>query len=328
MTRLFLICIFCCFNLISFSQQKEYSKTLLLMGSRFDISIISKDPVKAHQGIQAAIDSIQRIENYISSWKSTSKTHEINQNAGVKPVIVKPYLFDLIYRSKKVSELTNGIFDISYAVLDTLWKFDKTQTQPPTFTDIQKILPYVNHKNILLDREMSTVFLAKKGMKIGFGGIGKGYVANQIKVFLQSIGFQNGLINAGGDLITWGKQADYKKWKVGIADPKKKKNSIAWLDASNLAVVTSGNYEKFFTFEGKLYTHILNPKTGRPAKGLKSVTIVCPNAELADALATSVFILGEKEGLGLINQLRGIECLVVTDEDQIKSSTNLMLNFY
>lgn len=298
------------------------------MGSRFEISVISDDSIKAHQGIKLAIDSIQKIENYISSWKTSSKTSEINRNAGIKAIKVNTDLFQLISRSKKVSELTNGIFDISYAVLDTLWKFDKTEKKPPSLIEIQQLLPKINYQNIILDKEQQTVFLKKKGMKIGFGAIGKGLAADIGKAYLQNLGFKNGLVNAGGDLTTWGKQANGKNWQIGIADPKKNQDMIAWLDASNMAVVTSGNYEKFFTFEGKNYTHILNPKTGKPTKGLKSVTIICPSTELADALATTVFILEEKKGVYLINQLKGIECILVTDKDELKTSSSLQLNFY
>lgn len=298
------------------------------MGSRFEISVISDDSIKAHEGIKLAIDSIQKIEKYISSWKTSSKTSEINRNAGIKAIKVNANLFQLIYRSKKVSKLTNGIFDISYAILDTLWKFDKIEKKPPSLIEIQQLLPKINHQNILLDENKQTVFLKEKGMKIGFGAIGKGLAADIGKAYLQNLGFKNGLVNAGGDLTTWGKQANGKNWQIGIADPKKKQNMIAWLDASNMAVVTSGNYEKFFTFEGKNYTHILNPTTGKPAEGLKSVTIICPSTELADALATTVFILGEKKGLYLINQLKGIECILVTDKDELKTSTSLQLNFY
>jgi thiamine biosynthesis lipoprotein len=165
-------------------------------------------------------------------------------------------------------------------------------------------------------------------MKIGFGAIGKGYAANRAKKLMQSMGIENGVVNASGDLISWGNQADGREWSIAISDPKDKHKTIGWLNVSNQAVVTSGNYEKFVEFDCVRYSHIINPRTGMPATGTKSVTIICPDAEIADALATSVFILGENDGIELINKLNGIECFLITDKDELKNSQNLKLNYY
>lgn len=307
---------------------KKYKRILLLMGSRFEISALSDDEIIAHSAIESAIAEIKRIEKLISSWDANSQTSTVNTNAGIRPVKVDQELYDLIYRSKKISKLTDGIFDISFASLDKIWKFDGSMNHMPTQTEIDKSVKLINYKNIILNPDSTTIFLKEKNMKIGFGAIGKGYAANKAKKLMQSMGIENGVVNAGGDLISWGFQEDGQEWNIAITDPKDKTKTIGWLNISNRAVVTSGNYEKYVEFNGVRYSHIINPKTGMPAQGTKSVTIICPDAELADALATSVFILGEKDGIDLINKLKGIECFLITDSDELKTSKNLKLNYY
>jgi len=284
-------------HLVSGQELVKHKKVLLLMGSRFELVAVSKDSSLAKKSIEASTNEIQRIEKLISSWDPQSKTSAINKNAGLKPVKVDKELFNLIKRSKKVSKLTDGIFDISYASMDKIWQFDGSMKKMPASTDVATSVSKVGFNNIVLDEGEKTVFLKNKGMKIGFGAIGKGYAANQAKKIMKEMGITNGLINASGDLIGWGNQENGKPWQIAVTDPKDKKRNLGWLDINDMAVVTSGNYEKFVEFDGKRYSHIINPKTGYPAFGTKSVTIVCPDAELADALATAIFILGKKEGL-------------------------------
>ncbi len=320
---------FIVFNNYSIGQEiKSYKRIIKLMGSRFEITAISKNRDLAEKSINEAINEIDRIEKLISSWDPNSQTSEVNHNAGIKPVNVDAELFYLIKRSKKISVLTDGVFDISYASLDKIWKFDGTMERIPTKEEMEKSVQKVNYENIILDEENLTVFLKEKGMKIGFGGIGKGYAANKAKDLMIAMGISNGVVNASGDLTTWGKKENGEEWGVGITDPTDKTKTFSWLLIGETAVVTSGNYEKFVEFDGIRYTHIINPKTGLPAFGIKSVTLICPDAELADALATAVFILGEEDGIALIDQLKGIECLLFTENDELKTSKNMNLNYY
>ncbi len=298
------------------------------MGSRFEITANSEDDELAMKAIDAAIEEITRIEKLISSWDPESQTSEINRQAGIAPVKVDKELFDLIGRSKKISQLTDGSFDISYASMDKIWKFDGSVTTLPTNEEISTSVSKINYQDIILDNNEQTVFLKNAGMKIGFGAIGKGYAANRGRVVMKSMGIKGGIVNAGGDLITWGKEADGNDWSIGIGDPKNKSKVLAWITVGEMAVVTSGNYEKFIMINGKRYSHIIDPKTGYPVHGLKSVTIICPDAELSDALATSVFIMGRLKGLAMINQLKGVEALVIDDDDKIWTSEHLKLNYY
>jgi len=296
------------------------------MGSRFDITVVAQNEPEGNQYIDLAVNEISRIEKLISSWDSLSETSEIVKYAGIKPVKVDEELFDLIARSIKISELTNGAFDISYASMDKIWKFDGSMKKLPTNEEISNSVAKVGYKNIILDREKHTVFLKKPGMRIGFGAIGKGYAADKAKQLLISMGVQAGIMNASGDLTTWGKQPDGKSWMVGITNPLNENKVFSWFPLDESAVVTSGNYEKFVVFNGVKYTHIIDPRTGWPASGLTSVSIFAPKAELADALATSVFVMGTDAGIDFVNQLPGIECIIVDDQGKIFESKNIKLN--
>lgn len=303
--------------------QEPYKRTLKLMGSRFDITVVAKNPAEANEYIDLAVNEITRIEQLISSWDSNSQTSEINKNAGLKPIKVDVELFDLIQRSIGISKLTDGAFDISYASMDKIWKFDGSMKEMPSADSIKASVEKVGFQNIMLDKENNTVFLKLKGMKIGFGAIGKGYAADKAKDLLISKGVVSGIINASGDMNTWGKQPDGSEWKVAITNPMDKNKVFALLPISNGAVVTSGNYEKYVTFNNIRYTHIIDPRSGYPATGIISVTVFAPKAELADALATSVFVMGKEVGLNRIEQLPKVECIIIDDKGNIITSKNI-----
>lgn len=321
--------------LLSFSiiaQEQEpiaQKKVLKLMGSRFEITAVAQDKAKAWAAINAGIQEIERIEKLISSWDPNSQTSAINRSAGKEAVKVDKELFDLIFRAQKISNLTNGAFDISFASMDPIWKFDGSMTQMPSDKIIKEAKANVNWENIELDMENQTVFLKEEGMKIGFGAIGKGYAANKAKYIMKEMeGVSGGLVNASGDLISWGVNVGDGSWLINITNPKEKELALGWLRINDMSVVTSGNYEKFVMFNGKRYAHIIDPLTGYPTKGVKSVTVVCSDAELADALATSIFVLGKEKGMRLVNQLKDIECLIVSDKDEILTSKNLKINYF
>jgi thiamine biosynthesis lipoprotein len=293
------------------------------MGSRFDITVVAKDSNSGKAYIDKAIAEIKRIEKRISSWDPASETTEINRNAGIGPVKVSTELFELIQRSVGISKLTDGAFDITYASMDRIWKFDGSMTQMPSKEEIKASVAKVGFGNIVLDPVATTVFLKVKGMKIGFGAIGKGYAADRAKELLMAQGVAAGIINAAGDMNTWGQQPSGQDWQVAITNPMDKNKVFALLPINNGAVVTSGNYEKYVQFNGKRYTHIIDPRTGYPSSGIVSVTVFAPKAELADALATSVFVMGKEAGLHRINQLPQVECIIIDDNGHISKSDNI-----
>ena len=306
--------------------QQVHHKTVRLMGSRFDISVVDSNPTTANTYIDLAVGEITRIEKIISSWDPKSQTSEINRNAGIRAVYVDVELFELIERSIQISKLTDGAFDISYASMDRIWKFDGSMNQFPSEEKIQASVSKVGYQRIILNTEEQSVFLPMKGMKIGFGGIGKGFAADKAKKLLIEKGVQAGIINASGDMNTWGKQPDGADWKVAITNPLNKEKAFALLPIKNGAVVTSGNYEKFVKFNGERYAHIIDPRTGYPSKNIISVTMFAAKAELADALATSVFVMGIDVGLNRIDQLPDIECVIIDSTGNIHTSKNITID--
>lgn len=317
------------FVIAGFGQEREYvtvHRTQKLMGNRFDITVVAPNEEIGYINIDEAISEITRIEKLISSWDSGSETSMINKSAGIKPVRVSSELYNLIKRAKQISELTDGAFDISYASMDRIWKFDDSMKHKPTDEEVGNSVAKVGYDNIILNSVNQTVFLKEKGMKISFGAIGKGYAADKAKELLVSKQVIAGIINASGDLTTWGTKASGEKWLIGISNPLNKDKIFTWLPIVESSVATSGNYEKFVIFDGKKHSHIIDPRTGYPSIGINSVSIFTKSAELCDALATAVFIMGKEAGLSLINQLGGIEVIIVDGNNKIHKSSGILFD--
>lgn len=297
------------------------------MGNRFEISVVTADKSFATDRIMEAIDEIRRIEKLFTTYDQSSQVNQINKNAGIQPVKVDKEVLDLIERSKKLSDITQGAFDITYGSIDKrLWNFDQGMTSLPDHKTAKRLVRLINYKNVITDNKECTVFLLEKGMRIGFGGIGKGYAAEKAKQLLKSKGVESGIVNAAGDLTTWGYQPNGEPWTIGIAAPDSPRTPFSYLDITDTSAATSGNYEKYVLIDGKKYSHTIDPKTGMPVSGIKSVTIICPNAEIADAMATPVMIMGVRVGLDMINQMKGIACIIIDDLDRIYTSKNIRLS--
>lgn len=306
--------------------QREFRQQCRLMGNQFEITVVAEDESWAQEKIALAIAEIRRIEKLLTTFSDDSETNLVNGNAGIAPVKVSPEFFNLVERSLRISRLTDGAFDLSYGSVDKrLWNFDREMKSLPDPETAQQMVRLINYQNIILDRDAGTVFLREAGMRIGFGGIGKGYAAEMAKQLLKHEGVESGIVNASGDLTAWGLQASGKPWTVGIADPDRANNAFSFLEISDMAIATSGNYEKFVVIDGVKYSHTINPKTGLPVTGIKSVTIICPNAEIADAMATPVTIMGIRAGLNLVNQVKGLGCIIIADDNSIYTSKNIRL---
>ncbi|MFA6082723.1 FAD:protein FMN transferase [Mucilaginibacter sp.] len=301
-----------------------HKRVLKLMGNRFEISVVADDKHWAENRIDIAIAEIQRIEKQLTTFSDDSQTNRINANAGIAPVKVDQDVFDLIARSLKISELTQGAFDITYGSIDKcLWNFDMNMKALPDAATAQASVRLINYQNVILDNENTTVFLKEQGMRIGFGGIGKGYAADKAKAILQQNGVKSGIVNAAGDLVTWGLQPSGKPWTIAIADPDQAVTPFSTLNISNMAIATSGNYAKYVVIDGKKYSHTIDPKTGLPVSGIKSVSIISPSAEFADAMATPVTVMGAYVGLNLINQLQNVACVIISDDSKVYTSKNI-----
>jgi FAD:protein FMN transferase len=307
-------------------QPVEYKQVERLMGNAFEFTVVCDNKTKALEKIALAIAEIRRIEKLFTTFDDNSQTNQINRMAGVGAVKVDREVFELIKRSLKISAVTDGAFDITYGSIDKrLWNFDNTMTRLPDAATAQSMVRLINYRNVILNEQECTVMLKEKGMRIGFGGIGKGYAADKAKAILVQEGIRSGIVNASGDLITWGRQADQLPWTIGIAHPDNSRAAFSWLNISDLAIATSGNYEKYVMIDGKKYSHTINPKTGMPVTGIKSVTIISPYAEIADAMATPVMVMGVHAGLNLINQIDYLGCIIVDDNNNIYSTKNIRI---
>lgn len=301
-----------------------YKQSMLLMGNRFELTAVGPGEAWANEKIAAGVQEIKRIEKLLTTFNDSSETNQVNAAAGIQPVRVSEETFRLIQRSIRISDITQGAFDISYGSVDkSLWNFDAGMTRLPDEKTARRMVRLINYRNIILDENEKTVFLKEPGMRIGFGGIGKGYAAEMAKRVMKMAGVESGIVNASGDLTCWGTQPDSQPWTIGIVNPNLKEQIFSYMSVTDMAVATSGNYEKFVTINGKKYSHTINPRTGLPVSGIKSVTIITPNAEIADAMATPVTIMGIKAGLDMINQVKDIEAIVIDDNDTIYTSNNL-----
>jgi thiamine biosynthesis lipoprotein len=304
----------------------QFKKTARLMGNQFEFTVITASENEAEKLFEVAITEIQRIEKLLTTFSNDSITAKINEMAGIQPVEVDEEVFQLIKRAQFISKITQGAFDISYGSLDKkFWNFDLQMTSLPDPIEAKKSVALINYENIILDETNQTVFLKSKGMRIGFGGIGKGYAAEMAKKKLMEANVVSGIVNASGDLTAWGFQENGEPWTIGIADPNQKNAIFSAFKITNRAVATSGNYEKYVIINNKKYSHTIDPKTGYPVSGIKSVTILAENAEIADALATPVTVMGIDIGLDFINQLKHIGCIIVDDNNKTYFSNNITI---
>jgi FAD:protein FMN transferase len=297
------------------------------MGNHFELSVVADDEKWAYEKIEAGINEIKRIEKLLTTFSEDSETNQVNQNAGIKPVQVSRETFNLIKRSIRISEITQGAFDITYGSIDKrLWNFDQNMTSLPDKNTAKRMVRLINFRNVILNEENCTVFLCEEGMRIGFGGIGKGYAADCAKRVMKELGVVSGVVNASGDMSAWGTQPNGEKWTIGIVNPDSSHEAFSYMSITDMAVATSGNYEKFIMVDGKKYSHTINPRTGLPVTGIKSVTIITTSAEIADAMATPVMIMGINTGLDMINQMKNIEAVIIDDANNLYTSKNINLN--
>ena len=294
------------------------------MGNRFEFTIVTDEKDSAEKKLDAAVAEVRRIEKLLTTYSEESQTAAINAAAGLHPVQVDAEVVQLIQRAARISQITQGAFDLSYGSLDKrFWNFDRHMTTLPDAKTARKSIRLINYQNIIVNEKESTVFLKEAGMRIGFGGIGKGYAAESAKRVLKHLGISSGVVNAAGDLAAWGLQPSGEPWTIGIAAPDGARHPFSALNITDKAVATSGNYEKFVCIGGKKYSHTIDPKTGFPVHGIKSVTLICPNAEIADAMATPVMVMGIKTGLDLVNQISDMECIIIDDNNRLHASKNI-----
>lgn len=297
-----------------------------LMGTRVTVNVWldpGKDAAAAGRAIEDAFDEMARLESILSEWQPDSAVSAVNDAAGGPPVSVPPELMAVLERAAVVSAATDGSFDVTFHGVGALWKFD-AGSRPPAKTEVEKRLPLVDFRGVELDPDARTVRLAKPGMKIGLGAIAKGYIVDAASKTLRDAGFTNHIVEGGGDTFVSGRKGD-RGWVVGVQDPNRV-GAVGRIEAVDEAVVTSGNYERFFEYEGTRYAHIIDPRTGWPLpydESPRSVTVVAANATDADAYATAVTVMGTEAGAKFLAARDGIEGVIIGADGEIHVSPGL-----
>lgn len=308
---------------------RNFTREAHLMGSHFTFTAVSADDTLAWRAIRAGIQEARRIDQLFSYWDSTSQITKVNRTAGLRPVVVDQEVYDLIARTLKLSALSDGAFDITFAGGEKIYKFDRQEHAGlPDSATVRASVRRISYKNVLLDPAAHSVLLKDKGMRMNLAGILQGYGVRRAEELMKRMGIRGGLINGSGDVSCWGRQGDGSLWRIAIGDPAHPNAVSSWLTVSDVAVVTAGNYEQYFTVKGKYYGHIIDPHTGYPATGLRSVTIICPDVELADGLDEVVFVKGPVAGLGFINRLKGVDCTLITNDGRTLTSKGMAVNYY
>lgn len=299
---------------ITAAAEQVYLETRLPMGTFCTISLWLDDADQAKKAFDAAFERVDQVDRLFSTYKKSSDLSGVNREADKKPVVVSDEVFGLLSRALEAGRLSGGAFDITFKGLG-LWNF----TEPliiPTDEQIAQRLPLIDYRQVTLNDEQKTVSFSRDGMAIGLGGMAKGYGIDQAAYALAANGCRNFIVNIGGDMLVSGSKGK-EPWRIGIQDPRgDRDSSLAVISGYSGAVVTSGDYERFFIKDGVRYHHILDPRTGKPARGLVSVTVIAPTAEQADWLATAVFVLGEIKGPALIDSFPQAQCLLITEDDR------------
>lgn len=291
--------------LLGCQQKPYYKETQFLMGTV--VEIVAQDK----QAFDLAFAEIKRIEKLLNKFDRQSEISLLNKQGSLK---VSPDTFFVIKRSKEFSQLTDGAFDITVAPLVDLWKESINKKRLPAQDKIRASKTRVGFQNLLLDEKNLTVKFTKMGMEIDLGGIAKGYAVDCAIRKLKNSGIKSCLISAGGHIYALGKKGNVA-WRVGIQHPRKTQKMAGYLNIANQAVATSGDYQQYFLDKGRRYSHIIEPQTGYPVNnGIVSVTVVADDCLTADALSTSIFVLGQEKGLELAQRFKNVGVRIITEK--------------
>lgn len=297
-----------------------YSDSAGIMGTNIYVEVWSETPVQGQLALKIVMAEMERINQLMSPYIETSELSLINASAGKQAMVISDEMFELLDKSIKISDLTKGAFDITFASVGYLYNYKENKR--PDEATIASLLDAVNYKHIVLDKENKTVFFTNEKVKIDLGGIAKGHAVDNSISLLERMGIKHGLVTAGGDTRLIGDRRG-KPWIVGIRDPRNKEKQAVVMPLQNSAMSTSGDYERYFEEDGKRYHHILSPKTGKSTYDVQSVSIIGPSSTFNDALSTAVFVMGLREGLGMINRIDGYDAVVMDNERKMHYSNGL-----
>jgi len=326
-------------------KEKIFRKSKILMDTVVTISAVSDSSDRAETAIDKVFSEIGKIDKLINFFSDESEVSEINRSAGKKAVAVSPETIEVIDRAIYASEKTNGAFDVTIGPEISLWDFHK-KVKPEDKTIKERLL-LVNYRDLILNKDVSSVYLKKNGMLMDLGGIAKGYAADKAVEVMKKNGIKSGLVAIAGDIKAFGLKPDGKPWKIGIKNPRTpplnpllipplvrgdregskggdggSDDIMATIELTDMAISTSGDYERYFVIEGKRYHHILNPKTGYPADECQSVSVIAKDGAVTDPFSTGIFVLGYEKGLKLLEEM-GLDGIIVDKDGKIHTTSNL-----
>src|SRR3990170_3593691 len=316
----------------SISDIKLLNQTRMIMGTFAEVSIYSSDEKTAGKAIEGALDEMERMDRIMSNYKNDSELSKVNKKAAKSPVPCNAELLDVIEQSQYYSELSGGAFDITVSPIVALWGFFSEKGHVPPDKEIEKVLPAVSYRNIVINKsndtkKPATIIFKNTQTQIDLGAIGKGYAVDKALEIIRKFGISNGCINLGGNIYVLGTPPGKNAWKIGVQHPRNSGEILGYLELKNEATATSGDYERFFEFNGKRYSHIINPQTGRPVSGTIATTIVAPTGTAVDALSTLVFVLGREKGMELIKKIPNADAMIAYEEKDGKIAIDMTQGF-
>jgi len=316
----------------SISDIKLLKQTRMIMGTFAEVSLYSNNEKTAGNAIEEALNEMERMDRIMSNYKNDSELSQVNKKAAKSPVPCHAELLDVIEQSQYYSELSGGAFDITVSPIVALWGFFREKGHVPPDKEIEKVLPAVSYKNIVINKsndtkKPATIVFKNTQTQIDLGAIGKGYAVDKALEIIRKFGINNGCINLGGNIYVLGTPPGKNAWKIGVQHPRNVNEILGYLELKNEATATSGDYERFFEFNGKRYSHIINPQTGRPVSGTIATTIVAPTGTMVDALSTSVFVLGHEKGMELIKKIPNADAMIAYEEKDGKIAIDMTEGF-
>lgn len=294
---------------------KTVQKTETIMGTDVTITVVAKSEAEGAATIDAAMAEVRRFDEMMSLYKDDSEITRVNLAAGKHPVKVSPEMIEVVEAAARVSGLTHGAFDVTIGPLVVLWQMRLKEGKTPADGEIARIKRLVNYKNIIIDKRKSTLFLKDPNMIMDLGGM-KGYIADRVKDLIKKRGIDNAIIALAGDIWVLGRREDGKPWRIGVQHPREPEQTLTVLDLSDKYISTSGDYERYKIVERKRYHHIIDPRTGKPSRGVISATLIGDQGALIDPLSKAPFILGPEEGLKIVKKA-GAEAIIVDEQGKV-----------
>jgi len=297
-----------------------FSRDEAIMGTAVRVELWHENAAAARDAMDAVIQEMHRVDRTMSPYKPDSELSLINREAARVPVKISSEMTEIIARSIEFSKLSGGAFDITFSSVGYLYDYRKHRH--PTEEQIQQALPGINYRHLKLNRKKNTLQFARQGVRIDLGGIAKGWAVDRCIGMLKARGVTHALVSAGGDTRVLGDRRG-RPWTVGIRDPRRKGKVVAVLPLADTAFSTSGDYERFFEEGGVRYHHIINPKTGKSATGVMSVTVIAKDATTTEGLTKAVFIKGPADGIRLVESLENVDAIVIDAEGKMHVSAGL-----